>query len=84
MPGTASSAADLAVPPDTDWCTFEYYSENYCDQIYSQEERLANWNILVRDKALDTLYETEKYMARNRRNTVFMQRDLYTDMTASQ
>ena len=73
MPGGTgtASAAEIQLPPDTDWCSFEDYSSLYCDQIYSQEERLANWNMLVREKALDMIYETEKYMVRNRRNTIF-------------
>ena len=70
--------------PDTDWCNFQDYVK-YCDPIYSVEEQKSNWYLFVREKALDTIFETEKYLVRNRRNSLFKSRGMFTDVvTVSQ
>lgn len=55
--------------PDTDWCTYEEYRVKYCDPIYNDDEKKANWHMFLRALALDTLVETENHYVRNKRNS---------------
>ena len=61
-----NSSADIAEGADTtDWCTFEDY-EQRCDPEMSLEVKQANWTSLIREKALESFFEVEKFAVRNK------------------
>ena len=63
-------------PPDTDWCTFDDY-ERCCGPELTHADRRKNWHVFLKEKALETLAEVEKYLVRNRRNVVFKKKDAF-------
>ena len=59
----------------TNWCTFQDFLK-YSDRRLDHEEKLTeaqkkvNWNTFLREKALETIFEVERYLARNKVKTV--------------
>ena len=70
--------------PDIVWCTFDDFALR-CEPDMSMAERKIAWAKLVKEKALQTLFDVHRFNARNRGSFVMSKTDgLHTEVTKVQ
>ena len=62
-----------------EWCTYHDF-DKLCSEKLSEDEKKIYWRNLIKERALDMIFEAEKYSIRNKRHVKFMKEDgLFTD-----